>query len=286
MKRKDRLMKNDTNVSNKSIKKLRRVLLLSICGFVALILIVGLLYVTLGENSPHILANFNSFASIVLKVTIAYFFIETGGFLHSYRRPAPYLHKEKREEKQNCIVPETGMAPAESVSKEQKKAQQVVQNQQVVQDRQVYKPRPSIIFPQPEGTTDKVAANRQAEKHLTPAYKIRFSLFGTEADKKKAIDIIEGTRQGTIFLTPSDEGVLIGDSGQGDQYIVYPYEEWLTETELRYSPIAACFEIDGPTCEGQKAKVRCDEPAILIKEKNGMYGIFKRGLLSVVDVLN
>lgn len=66
---------------------------------------------------------------------------------------------------------------------------------------------------------------------------------------------------GTEYLAQKEGGGLEGEEAGAGTFHVWPAEEYLAESVLKYSAVPACFEISGLDCAGKKARVKRDEPA-------------------------
>lgn len=266
-------MKQDTNAFNK-----HKMLLYS---FVSLILIAMLLYATFGKAGSRFLSSLDCLASAILKIALTYFLIEVA-LLHRHRRQSPHrLFAKKQKGKRNTAVSVT--------KKSSEEAKKIPPTSPAFgfMDTQIDKLQPLDYDLHYAGASVlKEPVYDQDEKHADSLQQLSFSFQDSDLSTRVALDIIDGIRQGQIILTPADKGEVTGREIMDGQYSVYPSEDCLTETELRYSPVAACFEINGSTCTGQQVKVSFDKPAILTKIEGELYKIAEKGLLTVISTID
>ncbi len=90
---------------------------------------------------------------------------------------------------------------------------------------------------------------------------------------------------GTVYLTRKEGGALEGEDAGAGTFHVWPAEEYLTESVLRYSAVYACFEISGLDLAGKKARVRRDKPAVVREVKEGLYELMTKGKITVSSVM-
>lgn len=266
-------MKHDGDKSNKRRKVLLKPIFLY--SLAILTLCVGLLYVVFAKDVSNILNNFDFLMSVVLRAAIAYFFIEVAGFLHSYRKERPY--RPTANERQDVIA-----SAAEEISEEQMKEAPQDTPDQGLLGVEVKRPEP---IPQMDDLVCRESKQKQEESTPASPSQVHFGFHGGDSAMREILDIIDGARQGPIFLVPVNDGILIGEKIREGQYLAFPRKEWLTETDLKYSPIAVCFQIDKLSYGAQKIKVQCDKEAILNREQGGLYKVIRKGHLIVENTV-
>lgn len=101
----------------------------------------------------------------------------------------------------------------------------------------------------------------------------------------KALKILDGAEQGCIYLKKSANGRLVGIQTASDLYRVAPRTLEMPERNLKYSAIAACFNISWEVEGGKVLKVRIDNEALLKEADAGIYEIVKKGRLTVIAVI-
>lgn len=112
------------------------------------------------------------------------------------------------------------------------------------------------------------------------------SVFFDFQDESKAMKIMMGDfKQGPIYFVKVVNGSLEGIPIHFGHYQIYPKMSEITEAELNYSSIKACFEIERRVDFGKKFKIRFDQPAILVEEKEEIYTIQKKGKLTVIGTI-
>lgn len=270
---KDQPMEHDTNTFNKRRKVSAKSLPLYV--FAALILAAVLLCAASAKDVSSLLSNLDRLASILLKAALTYFFFEGAKFLCRHRKQPPRRPVKERGNMQKAAAPAAAEPPddqAKSIS-----AQPVPEPQA----RQTEEPKLPDSCPSENVPPGKEPVYGHAEERIPAPQPICFDF----QDTVYALDIIDGKCQGPIFLVPADKGLLMGVKNKKGSYLTSLNEEYLTETDLRYSPVATCFEITGLARVRQKAKVRCDRPAVLTEVENGLYEITEKGQLTVVTII-
>lgn len=271
--KKDQIMEHERNKFDKRGK--RFVKAVPLYGLAILILADLLLCTGLKKDISDTLSNLDRGISILLKIAISYFFFEAVSFLHRYQKQPPHSPAEKRDD--------VTKSAASTVAKLSDDSMHSISARMPPEPagRQAEEAAPFNSSLSKNVPTTKESVCDQVEKHIPVQQQIYLDF----QDTRQALDIIDGKRQGSIFLIPASRGSLIGFKSEKGSYLVLPYEEYLTETELRYSPVTACFEITGLTHVRQKVKVHCERPAILTETRDGLYEIAKKGQLTVVSVI-
>lgn len=266
-------MEHETNTFDERGTAFAEALLLY--GFAILVLAALLLCAAFEKDISSILRNLDCGVSILLKVAVSCFLFEAAGFLRRYQKQSLRRSAEKRDNATKSAV----SAAAESFDDSMNSGW--VQMTYESRARQDEEAKPPDSFPRTNIPTTKESVCGQIEKRIPAQQRIYLDF----QDTRRALDILDGRRQGPIFLVPASKGSLTGCKNKEGSCLVLPYEEYLTETELRYSPVTACFEITGLTHVRQKVKVHCERPAILTETRDGLYEIAKKGQLTVVSVI-
>jgi len=248
-------------------------------SLVVLLLAAALLAAVLSK--ARFLNNLGQLASIAVKVAFAYFLVEAAGFLYSHRKIPLCQFIQKRDDKPNdaaSVVSEIseetrGTPSVQSVSESltlSSTESQAVQDDQTDshsggQDVNIFEAKKHIYG--------------QGEECASPPGQLRFGFH----DTRNALSAIDGEHRRPIFLVLEKDGILVGRKTEEGQCIVVPDEECLTEEDLRYSPVTACFQIEESDRIGKKNRVRCEKPAILTETGSGLYEIAEKGVLTVIS---
>ncbi len=118
----------------------------------------------------------------------------------------------------------------------------------------------------------------------TPIFMDKEIIFGFQ-DTDKALKIMNGTEQGCIYLKRADGGELLGVQMSSDLYQVSPRTFEMTERNLRYSAITACFNISGEVKTGKIFKIRVDDEAVLRVAGVEIYVVDKKGRITVIGIV-
>lgn len=262
-------MKHKTNTFGKWGKTL------PLYGFAVLILAALLLCAGSQKDISNILSNLDYLVSILLKAALTYFFFEAASFLRRHQKQSLRRPIKRRDN----VIKDTTSTTAEPFNDNMNSIS--IQPASMPQARQAEETKLLDSSPRKNVPTTTESVCGQVEERIPVPQPICLDF----QDTMRALDIMDGKRQGPICFIPTHKGPLVGIRNEKGSYSVSLNEEYLTEAELRYSPVATCFEITGLAHVRQKAKVRCDRPAILTEIEDGLYEIAEKGQLTVVSII-
>lgn len=233
----------------------------------------------------------NSIITLILKIACIYLLIETAKCLAYYRKRGKLRRCSKKKLKKR------GGGTSKSFSKgspNMGKSSRNIRLRGVIgpfnphvkynADPVIRQP-PNILDFSDSSVTDRELKTPESDQGVEECQQ-EASVFFDFQDESKAMKIMMGDfKQGPIYFVKVINGALEGIPIHSGHYQIYPKMREVTEAELNYSSIKACFEIDRRVDSGKKFKIRFDQPAILAEEKEKIYIIQKKGKLTVTDTI-
>lgn len=239
-------------------------------SFINGVLIVPTIFAKLFE----VLIVLNDIATLILKVACIYFFIAATRLLEHCRSVEKFRQSSKREsENRKKETSESCLSIASDVG-------ETIQN--------IYYEREKESFNSDVAQSDATNSDLQATevKQEAEEYQQEEPVCFDLQDEIKAMRIMEGDIQrGTIYFVKAINGALKGIQIHDGRYQVYPKMQEITESELNYSSIKVCFELDRRVTYGKRFKIHFDQPAILVEKGKEVYVIQEKGKLTVIDTI-
>lgn len=246
----------------------------------------------------NILDGLDRLATAILKISCSYLLIEGAMFLIHYRKAEDKLRQcDKKKVGQRKALGDTPKR-ASDVEKDYQSIRRTKTEQPLNSaDRQGFtsltKQSPDFAAFSDTSTTH-MATQMCGIKGDSRAHKQKYQ--GTDQqgdlayfdfqDESKALEIMRGdVSQGPIYFTELSSGPLEGTKVSDACYSVCPKMQEITESEINYSAIRACFDINKNSSFGKRFRIRVDQPAYLVKKGGNVYSIMSKGKLAVIDTI-
>lgn len=248
----------------------------------------------------NIIDGLDRLATAILKISCSYLLIEGAMFLIYYRNTED-KHRQRGKKKVGQKKRETSGDTPKRVYDVEKDHQSIrrTETEQPLSsfDRQgatqITKQSPSISAFSDTSITH-IATQTCEITGDSREHKQKYQMTGQQEelvyfdfqDESKALEIMKGdVRQGPIYFKELSSGPLEGSKVDDICYSVCPKMQEITESEINYSAIRACFEIDKNASFGKRFRIRVNQPAYLAKGDGNIYSIFKKGKLAVTDTI-
>lgn len=271
-----------------------------LCGFLAVMMGVLLFFVVpfkLGilhaKDISGFIRDLDRLASVFLKAAVAYFFIQAAGMLPFMRKGWQSRSPEKRSGKRQTTLstpPEPDEKRPEAVPKKPEPASKDMQvakggSRLSEQSEFPFESR-SLAIDMPRekessASRDELSPVPVEKREYTESPKMQFDF----KDRKSSLNNVDCKNTGLVCLMQVDEGDLEGTEVESNIFYVWPKKEYLTESDLRYSAVTACFRVNPLSRPGKRIQVRCDKPAVLCKTGINSYELIEKGALTEISIV-